>query len=1059
MINMNIDSASKKTKNSQVFDKKASKARLSKFLNPGSLLMVNDWFKNESNAVFGVFFQRLNMIFLRRLSAIIALGLIVQGAFSQEKIAGTIYDARGYIISDVSVSDAESGDTLSLSGESGTFEFEASGVTSLIFDKEGYKPITLFTSEVSGKPFIILEEDPLEQSMAVAYGKQKRRNSTSAISSVSGSEVYKTPVPTLSNGLMGRIPGLTVMQESGEPGYDEPSMLIRGKATYNNSDYLVYVDGFEASFEQLSALEIENISILKDAAALALFGIRGANGVIWVTTKHGEEGRTKIQFNTRYGFQSPTKLPDFLNSYDYSRLYNEAMINDYGEGAEVYSDEALQAYKNHTNPYLYPDVNWYDEVLKKNTPIYDANLTFTGGNKTVKYFLLLGYMRNQGLYANTDKDQEINSNADFKRYNFRSNVDLKISDIFDASVKLGGRLEDRSFPNFNGPSLWNNMANYPSNIYPVKNANGSWGGNSTYPDNPVASVLAKGYDSTHDREVQATFQLSENLDRILPGLGFFEIVSFSNFFRGNYDKNKDYARFMPYLGVNDEGEEEIMYNQYLESTDFSINEWSNRQWHRTNFEFGMNYDLAFGDHGVSSMVMFHRDKYIVDGNNVPYAHQGIKGRLNYMYKDRYIAEFGFSYNGSENFASGERYGFFPAVSGAWIISDERFMSGLKNVDFLKLRSSYGILGNDNLGIDRFPYEQNYYTEGGYHFGNNGNNWKDALIEGRMGNADVSWEKSHKFNIGLDACFFGKFDATLDFFHEKRTDIIDTRSSTIMDYIGIGLPYENIGKVTNKGIEASLMFSDNIGDFSYFAQTNFSFARNTIDYKDEVWSESYLYRTGHSVDQKFGLEAIGFFDSWDEINDADTPKQLFGSVQPGDIRYKDRNGDGFITEDDETPIGHGEIPEYTYSFDIGASYKGFDLELFFQGVGNRSVYREGSYVWAFVENSKAAPNALGRWTEATKGTATYPRLTTIANENNYRTSTFWMENGAFLRLRNIELGYTLPHMLAKRLGIAKARIFVNGINQITWDHVENSDPEVLSGYPLMKSWNMGLSVNF
>jgi TonB-linked SusC/RagA family outer membrane protein len=1001
--------------------------------------------------------MKINMIFLKRLVFIIALALITQGIFSQTKISGTIFDTKGYVIPDVSITDAETGKTFFQTTQAGTYSFEASNSDTLIFDKEGYKATTIPVSVASQKFYVVLEEEPLEQKMAVAYGSQYRRSNTAAISSISGEEVYETPVPTLSNGLMGRIPGLTVMQQSGEPGYDEPSMNIRGLATYNNSDYLVYVDGFESPFNQLSALEIESISVLKDAAALALFGIRGANGVIWVTTKKGEAGKAKVQFDARYGFQSPVQLPDFLESYDYARLYNEALVNDFGPGSEEYSEESLQAYKNNTNPYLYPNVDWYDEVLRESTPVYDANLTFTGGNKSVKYFVLLGYMRNQGLYANTDKDKEINSNADFQRYNFRSNVDIDINVIFDASVKLGGRIEDRYFPNFHGPTLWNNMAKYPPNIYPVKTQNDQWGGNAIYPDNPVASILAKGYSSTHDRNVQATFRLREKLDMILPGLSLTQTASFSNWFRGNYDKTRDYARYQPvYNGET----ERIEYDKYLEDTDFSINEWSNSQWHRTNFEFALNYNRSFGASTLSSMVMYHQDKYMVDGDNVPYAHQGIKGRINYGFKNRYFAEFGFAYNGSENFPSGERYGFFPAISGTWIISDEDFMNNITAFDFLKLRSSYGLLGNDRVGTVRFPYEYNYYNSGGYYLGTNGDRWVDALVEGSLGNTDVSWEKSKKFNVGIDARLFGKLDATVDYFHEKRTDIIGTRSATIPDYLGVGLPYENIGEVTNKGFEVGFRYSYKIGDFSYFAGTKFWFARNTIDYMNEVVRpEPYLYRTGHSIGQEFGLEVIGFFNSWEEINDEDTPEQLFGPVQPGDIRYKDQNNDGFINEDDEVAIGHGRTPEFTYSFNFGAEYKGFDMELFFQGVGNRSVYLSGPYVWAFIDNAKAAPNALGRWTEATKETATYPRLTTIPNENNYRTSTFWMENGAFLRLRNVELGYTLPKLVSEKLGIAKARVYVNGINQLTWDHIDNLDPEVMSGYPLMKSWNMGLSVNF
>ncbi|MDP4208466.1 MAG: TonB-dependent receptor [Bacteroidota bacterium] len=977
-------------------------------------------------------------------------------ANAQQNMQGTVKDKDGYPIKGVIVKDEAN--NLMVTDEKGAFSIEAKG-TYLTVSLDGYfvKKV-LIDSQHS--VIIKLEKDPNQQMVDVAYGKERKLGLTASVSSISGEVLQKTPVPTLSNALYGRLSGLSIMQGSGEPGYDSPSMLIRGKATYNDQSFPVFVDGFQASyFNQLSAAEIESVTLLKDAAALAQFGIRGANGAIWVTTKHGTAGKTRIGFQARTGLQAPIKLPKFLGSYDYATLYNEAMKNDYGV-SNYYSQTALDAYKNHTNPTLYPDVNWYDEVVKKVTPTQDVALTFSGGGNNARYFVLLGYNHNSGLYKNTDKDEKVNSNADFQRYNFRSNVDVDITKAVSASVILNGILEDRIFPNFSGPTLWDNMAKYPPNIYPVKNPDGTWGGNAVFPDNPVASVLAKGYASTHDRTLMSTFSLNEKLDFITQGLSFSQTVSFSNWFRGNYNKTRDYARYQPY-GTNINGRDTVLYTKYKDNTSFSIDEGTRNQWNRTNLEAALKYQRTFGKHEVSGLVMYHQDTYNVDGNNVPYAKQGIFGRINYGFDSRYFAEFGYAYNGSENFPKGKRFGFFPTLSAAWVLSNESFMKPVSFIDFFKLRASAGLLGNDNIGGGRFIYDQYFNSAGSaYTLGTGGGSGVTAINEGTLANSNVTWEKSTKYNVGFETKFLKKLEVTFDYFLEKRSNILTSRSGDIPSIIGVGVPMENIGKVTNRGVEVSAMFTDRVGKFEYFAGGSFFYAHNKIDYQNEVpRSESYLYRTGHSIGQPFGLQAIGFFNSQDEINNS--PKQIFAPVQPGDIKYKDQNNDGVINENDEVAIGYNSDPEITYTFNVGAKYKGFDFEMFFQGETNRSVYLNGTYVWALVNNSKAVPVALGRWTDATKTTASYPRLTTMTNDNNYRRSTFWTKDGSFLRLRNVELGYTLPESLTNRLRIASARIYINGINLLTWDKLGdfNLDPETMSGYPALKSYNIGVSLNF
>lgn len=990
------------------------------------------------------------------------LCVMSQTLWAQMVITGSIKDKDGYPLAGVTVSTQDKKDITVTAGD-GLFSIAIGSSTKLIFRMSSFLTQTLLVEKQKSVK-IVLKKDPNEQMVDVAYGQQNKLSVTSAMATISGEELTKTPVPTLSNTLYGLLPGLTVMQGKGEPGYDAPSMNIRGLGTFRDNRFRTYVDGFETPIDQLSTYEVENVSVLKDAAALALYGLHGANGAIIVTTKHGFDGKTKMNFNMVNGWQSPISLPKFLGSFDYANLYNEALAND-GQ-APRYTPADLAAYKAGSDTYLHPDVNWYNEVLRKSAPTSNYNVSFSGGNKSMKYFVFLGYMRNQGLYANTDNSGQVNSNADFQRYNFRSNIDIDLTKIVSASVDFGGRIEDRSFPGFHGPSLWYNMSLIPPNAYPVRNPNGSWGGNGIYLDNPVASVLARGINSTHTRDLQATVRFKEKLDMITKGLMFSQAISVSNWFAGAYNKTKDYQRYelSAVKDVNgvilktDSGKDSIKYTPRGKATDYSVDEGGNNQWHRTNIETALNYDRTFGIHGISAMVMYHQDEYLVSGNNVPYAYQSVMGRMNYSNNNRYFTELGFSYSGSENFLKGKRFGLFPSISAGWIVSNEDFLKNNSILNFLKVRGSIGLLGNDNIGGGRFTYNQYYYYTGGYTLGVNNDQGMGSIGEGTLGNPNITWEKSTKVNLGIESKLFNKIDLNVDVFYDRRTAILADRSASIPGVLGVGAPNENVGKVTNKGFELELNYSDKVGEFEYFVTGKAFYSINKIDYMDEVLRPfDYLYRTGQEIGQPFGLQAIGLFK--DQADITASPVQTFSPVQPGDIKYKDQNGDKIIDQNDEIAIGKSSIPDFSYSLNAGFKVKGFDFQAFFHGVTNRTVFLSGPMVWAFQSNAKVGPIAEGRWTPATASTATYPRLTTLPNDNNYRNSTYWQRNGSFLRLRNVEFGYTIPASLTNRLKITKARIYVNGVNLITWDSVQVVDPETMDGYPALKSYNVGISVNF
>lgn len=923
------------------------------------------------------------------------------------------------------------------------------------------------TSGQSISPQNLFDSDTLDQAegntanrtaVNVAYGTTNREALTASVSTVGSEEMRKTFTPSLSNTLFGRLPGLTVMHGSGEPGFDEPSLLIRGIGTLNDASPLVMVDGFEASFDNLSVGEIESVSVLKDAAALALYGVRGANGVILVTTKRGKEGKTQIRFDARTGFQEPIRLPEFVNAYEYGTLYNEALRND---GLPLrYSEQQLDAYRTGSDPYLYPNVNWYDEVLQNSARISDYNLTFSGGGTTTRYFILLGYLQNEGLYANTDSKRKENSNADFRRVNFRSNIDVAISPKVSAALDFGGRIEDRSYPNFDGPSLWENMALYPANAYPVTNPNGSWGGSSVYPDNPVASVLGRGYTSSHDRNILTNLRLSEDLSDFVPGLKFSQALGINNWHRGNYNRTRNLAYYELQQGSDDPS---LVYLQRGLDTGFSVAEGGNDQWNRMNVQVALDYQRQMQEHGISAMLMYHQDVLNVSGNNVPYARQSLMGRVNYNYQAKYFAELAFAYSGSERFAEGNRFGLFPSLSGAWVLSKEDFLANSSVVNFLKVRGSAGLVGSDLFGGSRFAYTQDFYYSGNYRLGTD-NSAISTIVEGALANPGITWEKDLKFNVGFEGQLYQKLNFGLDFFYNKRSDVLVDADNMYPGYIGVVPSFLNVGKVNNRGFEIDLLYQDRVGSFEYFLGGSTFFSKNKIVHMNEMYRpESYMYRTGHAVGQQFGLEAIGFYSPEDfDANGqliAGIPTSSFAPVQQGDIRYADHNGDGRIDQNDEHAIGRPWQPEITYNFNLGGSFKGFDLELFFYGMANREVYLNGTYFWALQNDANIGVNALGRWTPENQDDATFPRLTTLPNENNYRPSTFWMKSGSVLRLRNVELGYTLPRSLSDNVKVENVRVFANAVNLFTWDKMEMVDPESFGGYPPLKSLNMGLTVQF
>lgn len=894
---------------------------------------------------------------------------------------------------------------------------------------------------------ILLKDNPLgaDSTYQTLYtGAQKRKLSTAGVS-----EIY-TPQLELNNSrstgglLVGRIPGLYTNQSSGEPGADAVSLSLRGASPF------VMVDGTPQSFGAINPEQIESITLLKDAVSTAMLGMRASNGVLYITTKKGREEAQKISLKVQSGIQTPLMLPKGLDAFSYATLYNEALAND--NQSPAYSLEALAAYKDGSDPFSYPNVNWYDQVLKKNSAFSRYDLSVSGGAKSSNYFVNLDYLDQGGLFK-TDPKNSYNTNADFKRYSFRSNASIDLNKIFTSSVNLGAQIQNGNEPGATVPTIFSNLLTTPANAVPVINPNGSLAGTDNYQSNIYGQTLRSGYRLYNQVEFKVDVNLKAKLDVITKGLWARGLVAYNSYLFENINRSKREEVFE--MQVNAAGDTTYTRRGPLAATMSNVGTVSGRN-SSLYGEFAVGYDRRFGVHGVSAFLQASNDKTSV-GSLLPENYRGIAGKTSYNYKEKYLVDLAIGYNGVERFAEGSRYGFFPAAGLGWNISEEDFMKPVKFINQLKLRGSYGLTGNVSAG--RFTYLQ-YYTSGsGYNFGTTPTG-ANGIVQGTLANPNVTWEKAKKLNIGVDAAFFdNKLSFTADYFVNNFYDILQ-RPNTGSAILGAAYPAVNIGKLERNGMEFQFTYQDNIGKFNYFVQPNISYFRSINTFIDEAPREfPWQVRTGLPGGQPFGYIAEGLFQTAAEA--ASSPVVAGYSAKAGDIKYRDLNKDGIIDSRDVAAIGH-QRPLTFYGLSFGFDIKGFDFSALLQGVENRQFFFTGANVYEFRNNGKAQAfeHHLGRWTPENAANATYPRLTVGTNPNNQVNSTYWLKSGDYMRLRNLEIGYTLPRRISKKAGMATARIFFNGANLLTWAEFKEVDPESNSGgYPIPRTLSGGINVKF
>ena len=905
--------------------------------------------------------------------------------------------------------------------------------------------------------------DSKQSLKTIAYGEQPEWQITSSVSAVQGDDLTKSFTTNVANTLYGRIPGLVVEQGSGEPGNDEPFLRIRGLNTFGGDaqrgNVHIVIDGFPSTytfFQQLTPQEIETVTILKDAAATAIYGSKGANGVLLVTTKQGYNSPLKINFSAQYGFQQAARLPEFLDSYGYAEAYNKGLEN---EGRPARYD--LNDYRNGASAY-YPNVNWYDEVLRSAAPVANYNLNAQGGSETIRYFVALNVADNKGLLKTVEDNSLYGKNSSYTRYNFRTNLDISFNDWLSANVLAVGAVIDRVTPGANenvSGELFDMMASIAPNAFPVKTPANQYGGSSLY-RNPLAEIMERGYVSSNARTAQTAVKLLADLDMITPGLSASGSIGFNSYSKAFSNKTREYERYFVSRGANDEP----AYTAFGQNTSLSGDESASDQSRNYALQGFLNYNRDFGLHGIDAMFMSSYDEYSLSNTSLPYKNLNFGGRITYSFSKRYIAEFSFGYSGDDNFPKDNRFGFFPSGALGWVLSNEEFLKDNPVVDFLKIRSSYGLTGNNNIGGTRYMYNQ-YYTWGGFYYFGTTNSSYDVYREGTLANPFVTWEKEKKFNIGLNATIFSNIDLSFDYFNNNRYDILVKPYATIPDYLGLSLPDMNMGKSENKGFEATVRYTGKSNELNYYIEASAWYARNKIAYNAEAPKlYAYQYETGNRIGQPFVLEAIGFYQESDFNTDGSLkdglPVPVFTTVQPGDIKYKNQNpeDDNVIDGNDFVPLGYTSMPEVSYSLNLGANYKGFDLSAFFQGAANRTVYWGGKYFHAFQDDGKISSVALKHWTPETASTADYPRLSASNNLNNYQHSSFWQKNGNFLKLRSLEMGYSFPKTMSERLKLDLVRLFVNGTNLFSLDHMNGfTDPETLTGYPAVRTWSIGLNI--
>ncbi|WP_163175131.1 TonB-dependent receptor [Bacteroides sp. 51] len=1026
-------------------------------------------------------------------------------------IKGQITDQFGetMIGVNVMVKDAFTG---TITDMDGNYRLSAPSNATLVFSSVGMETQEIKVAGRTTINVVMAEAaQSIEEVVVTAFATQKKINVTGAISAVSGKDILASPVSNISNALVGVTPGLSAVQAGGEPGRNEADITIRGVATYGSTAPLIVIDGIEQAAEQaftafnsIDPNEILGISVLKDASSTAVYGIRAANGVIIVTTKRGGLGKPRVSLSSNFGFTKATALQKGLSSYDWASFRNEGVQNEmdaFGNQAlssYLYSEDDLWKFKNNrdftpaevdamthltaaqreqlkNSPALYYGSNdLYAQQFGEYGPQWQVNVNLSGGTEKVKYFASLGYL-NQGSITDAAKYYGSDTGSQFTRYNFRANVDIDVIKNTTISVNMAGQFGTTQGPGIDAEDPYNLSSRYKIIMQYIYDGNPFMApgiidnhlisglnrpagsvqeslfqktGSTVGDQNAVYNLLKSGTGYLYNTLLDNTIRIKHSMTYLVKGLSIQASLNYQDNYNRYVTKRPSIPEYTVRRGMDDPNVLEF-FGGGIGGDTFTSKGYSN--WNKLYIDAGLTYDGTFGDHNIGLLFLGKASRYTMpdDVNNTPSGIMGLVGRFTYDYKQRYMAEFNMGYNGTEQFAEGKRFGFFPAFSLGWVPSNESFFPENDWVTFLKFRGSYGEVGNDQLGQSRYLYLPNTYrlNQGGYYFGTSDgsspNAYYPGAAEGNLGNPNVTWEKAKKYDIGFEARFFkDKLSLTFDYFNEDRENIL-TRLGVIPASYGVAagsVPPANVGETNNKGYEVVLGWNDQIGKVGYQIEGNMSYTKNKILYKAEAPNPyDWMNETGHSIGQRFGLKSDGLYNTLEELNSR--PYNTFTSNKTtlGDIKYIDLNGDGVIDNKDIAPIGYPNRAQYQFGVKLGFTYKGFDLRMLFNGTANGSFYLRRISI-PFYKN---AGNAFkwqydGRWTPekyAAGEKITYPRATfnSDINSHNFLNSDYWMMPNDFFKLKNIELGYTFPSSMRfmQAAKISSLRLYANANNVYTF----------------------------
>jgi len=901
----------------------------------------------------------------------------------------------------------------------------------------------------------------------ILYGEQPKSRLLQSVSTVYTDQLATTPSAQFLQALPGRLAGLNINFTSGGPGLDGNGMSfnIRGARAQ-----VILIDGVERGYQSISPEQIESITVLKDALSTVMFGQRSSYGILSVTTKKGDLGKPRISFTVQSGSESPTALPKTLPAWQYATLYNEAekYINP-AVAAPKYSQAVIDAYQNQSNPALYPDVDWYSTVLKKNAGITRYNTNLQGSGKGFRYFINLDKLTEKGLLKTSDINA-YNTNSQLDRYEIRSNVGVDVTPTTFVQLNILGRTQRYNQPGGtsgsdpNGVSnIFNALLTTPNNAYPIYNPDGTYGGSGDYPQNANiwGQAINRGYSFQDARDLAVDLEVTQKLDRLTKGLYTKVRGSNNNTTYFTTERSKSFEIY--------QYKADGTYTKYGTNSEQTTAGTARDRYRITYFEGSLGYDRSFGPHNVSALAIADQQSRLVfNSNNIPEIYTAYAGRLNYRFNDKYIAEGAISYGKYNWLEPSKRGATYWAAGLGWNIHNEAFLRN-NAISNLKLRANYGITGQVNAGY--FSYIQTYHNAGqvdnprSYWYGA-GSSLVRPSGEGPIATSNLGPEKAKKMDAGLDLGLFNnRFTISTDYFYNKYYDLVAS-SEISTAILGASFPVRNQQAIDYWGTDITATWQSSIRNFNYYISGNFSSVQSKLLISGELPKRyDYQYRAGHPAGMEYGFTATGLFKNYEEINDPNVA--VFGSrtdLRPGDIRYMDKNGDGIINSDDQSPFGNAK-PTVYYGVTLGFNVKGFDFSSLIQGTVNRQSYLSGDFMNGFGNSRNAAYEYnLGRFTPETAETATQPRVWLGTNANNSLRSTFWLKNNDFVRLKNVEVGYTLPGNLSHKIRASGVRVFCNGLNLLTIAEIheirKDMDPQSWgAAYPIMKVFNFGVNVKF